>query len=590
MYSVSEDYRTKMFDQVQTHSLSGTVDGISFTAEDVIGVSYTNRCSDKKVALGSVNIGVLKLTFLQDLLSRGDYYGKVITLSDALLLGYDGNDDPIWESVPLGTFYVAEATWRAEGMVDVTAYDCLSKLDIPLAIEQTYGYLYNFCKTIALHTGTTFGMTQAQCEALTNGTALISPYEDNDMSTYRDMVSKLAQLVGGFACAERDGSWVLMPFTNSSILSIGNTRRFSGAKYSDFQTRFDALSYEDVRTTGETFYVGDENGFVMPLGNNPFLQYGSPAVILARATEIFGVVQSMTYTPFEVAMLPAFCALDLGDVISFTNDYTGNTSSGCVMQVTWTYNKSFKVTCYGSNPNLRSGQSAADHAAKGAASANKDGRIATFVATNIQQFDVGNDKEEILKLMFTTSSEQALLTLTEVKFELADPGQVEVYYYLNGNELEYVPTETYSEAGIHTLSLMYPIEGLEKDRRYKFEVKMRAPNGAVIEPLSARTYVQGTGFDLTGVFDGYVEAEDEITLVAFGYLVDLGLSETVRVDSTIEAHGETVSDSITIYDIAYLSLFGLSESINVLLQGNLPILCEDGEYLLTEAGERLLTE
>lgn len=590
MYSVSEDYRTKMFDQVQTHSLSGTVDGISFTAEDVIGVSYTNRCSDKKVALGSVNIGVLKLTFLQDLLSRGDYYGKVITLSDALLLGYDGNDDPIWESVPLGTFYVAEATWRAEGMVDVTAYDCLSKLDIPLAIEQTYGYLYNFCKTIALHTGTTFGMTQAQCEALTNGTALISPYEDNDMSTYRDMVSKLAQLVGGFACAERDGSWVLKPFTNSSILSIGNTRRFSGAKYSDFQTRFDALSYEDVRTTGETFYVGDENGFVMPLGNNPFLQYGSPAVILARATEIFNVVQSMTYTPFEVAMLPAFCALDLGDVISFTNDYTGNTSSGCVMQVTWTYNKSFKVTCYGSNPNLRSGQSAADHVAKGAASANKDGRIATFVATNIQQFNVGNDKEEILKLMFTTSSEQALLTLTEVKFELADPGQVEVYYYLNGNELEYVPAETYSEAGIHTLSLMYPIEGLEKDRRYKFEVKMRAPSGAVIEPLSARTYVQGTGFDLTGVFDGYVEAEDEITLVAFGYLVDLGMLETVRVDSTIEAHGETVSDSITIYDIAYLSLFGLSESINVLLQGNLPILCEDGEYLLTEAGERLLTE
>lgn len=590
MYSVSEDYRTKMFDQVQTHSLSGTVDGISFTAEDVIGVSYTNRCSDKKVALGSVNIGVLKLTFLQDLLSRGDYYGKVITLSDALLLGYDGNDDPIWESVPLGTFYVAEATWRAEGMVDVTAYDCLSKLDIPLAIEQTYGYLYNFCKTIALHTGTTFGMTQAQCEALTNGTALISPYEDNDMSTYRDMVSKLAQLVGGFACAERDGSWVLKPFNNSSILSIGNTRRFSGAKYSDFQTRFDALSYEDVRTTGETFYVGDENGFIMPLGNNPFLQYGSPAVILARVTEIFDVVQSMTYTPFEVAMLPAFCALDLGDVISFTNDYTGNTSSGCVMQVTWTYNKSFKVTCYGSNPNLRSGQSAADHAAKGAASANKDGRIATFVATNIQQFAVGNNKEEILKLMFTTSSEQALLTLTEVKFELADPGQVEVYYYLNGNELEYVPTETYSEAGIHTLSLMYPIEGLEKDRRYKFEVKMRAPSGAVIEPLSARTYVQGTGFDLTGVFDGYVEAEDEITLVAFGYLEDLGLSETVRVDSTIEAHGETVSDSITIYDIAYLSLFGLSESINVLLQGNLPILCENGEYLLTENSERLLTE
>ena len=119
---------------------------------------------------------------------------------------------------------------------------------------------------------------------------------------------------------------------------------------------------------------------------------------------------------------------------------------------------------------------------------------------------------------------------------------------------------------------------------------MRTPNGAVIQPLSARTYVQGTGFDLTGVFDGYVEAEDEITLVAFGYLGVLGMSESVTVDDTIEAHGESASDTLTLYDIAYLDIFSLSESINVLLQGNLPILCEDEEYLLTESGERLLTE
>ena len=92
MYSVSNAYKTKMYDQVQTHKLSGTVDSIAFTDSDVVGVSYTNRCAEKKVNLGSVNIGTLKLTFLTDILNRGEYYGKTITLSDYLLTGYDGND------------------------------------------------------------------------------------------------------------------------------------------------------------------------------------------------------------------------------------------------------------------------------------------------------------------------------------------------------------------------------------------------------------------------------------------------------------------------------------------------------------------
>ena len=153
MYNVSADYITKMFDQVQTHKLTGTIDtSISFTGEDVIGVNYTNKCTDKKVSIGGVNIGVLKLTFLKDLLNRGDYYGKKITLYDSLLLGYDEFDVEIWESVPLGVFYVGEATWTAEGMIDVTAYDCLSKMDIPLAMSQTSGYLYDFCKLVELRT------------------------------------------------------------------------------------------------------------------------------------------------------------------------------------------------------------------------------------------------------------------------------------------------------------------------------------------------------------------------------------------------------------------------------------------------------
>ena len=232
MYQVTEAYRTKMLDQVQTHKLSGQIGSVEFTGEDVIGVSYTNKCADKNVNIGGVNIGILKLTFLNDILNRGDYHGKTITLSDSLLLGYDDQEEPIWESVPIGVFYVSEATWRAEGMVEIVAYDCLSKLDKTLEITTSSGQIYDFCKYIELQTGTTFGMTEEECLALPNGSELIAPYEDNNLETYRDLLSALAQMCGGFATASRDGTWILKTFNDTPVITVPKNRRMSGAKYS----------------------------------------------------------------------------------------------------------------------------------------------------------------------------------------------------------------------------------------------------------------------------------------------------------------------------------------------------------------------
>ena len=148
MYSVSESYRAKMLDKVQTHRLTGTIDGINFTEADVIGVSYKNQCTQKNVLIGSVNIGVLKFTLLRDLLNRGDYQKKKVVINDGLLLGYDENDEPIWEDIPIGEFYISEALWTAAG-IDITAYDVLSKLDKPVQISQTSSKLYGFCQYIS---------------------------------------------------------------------------------------------------------------------------------------------------------------------------------------------------------------------------------------------------------------------------------------------------------------------------------------------------------------------------------------------------------------------------------------------------------
>ena len=96
MYQISDAYRTKMLDEVQTHHLVGTVNGVAFTNADVIGVSYSNQCSDKNVLIGSAAIGTLKLTFLKPLLSRGNYYNKQIIISDGTKL----TNTNLYEDIP----------------------------------------------------------------------------------------------------------------------------------------------------------------------------------------------------------------------------------------------------------------------------------------------------------------------------------------------------------------------------------------------------------------------------------------------------------------------------------------------------------
>lgn len=590
MKYVSQEYISKMFDQVQTHSLRGTLDNdISFTDRDVVGVSWTGQCSDKNVKIGSVYIGTLKLTFLRDFLNRGEYQDKKITIEDGLHL----DEDDI-EYVPIGEFYIGEATRTGKDMVVVTAYDCLSKMDKPIADYQTSGYLYDLCKMVELITDAPFGMTREECEALPNGNVLLSAFEENDMTTWRDFVSRLAQMVGGFAYADSDGTWKLKSFGTVPVTSIPNIRRMSGSKFSDFKTRFDNLSYVDIRTTGETLYIGDPLGFGMDLGENPFLQFGTALEVKQRAQEIFDVIKEMKYTPFDVSLLPAFIALDLGDVLSFPDDYTENVSTGALMNITWTYNKSVKVKCFGSNPNLVNAKSAADNRAAANRSSNKDGRITAFVATNSNEIVLNdNETQEVLRTRFSTSSSQPVLTLTEIKFETDDPTEVQIIYELDREEFDYIPTETYSEAGLHTISLMYPLMGVVQNTAHVFTVKMRSSSGAIIEPLEARTYIQGTGFDVSNVFDGYIDAEDNIHLILLGELELLTMNDNAEITINAAAVHDAM-DNLELHELASLSAIPLEEGSGVLsphvyfqtIFGY--ILTESGDVLTTESGDRLI--
>lgn len=608
MYTVSDEYKIKMLDQVQTHDLSGTIGSTSFSGRDVIGVSYTNRCSEKKVNIGGVFIGTLKLTFLTDILNRGDYYGQEITISDWLLTGYDENEDPIWEEVPVGTFYVAEATWRAEGMVDIVAYDCLSKMDKAIDIDTSSGTIYSFCKYIETQTGAVFGMTEEECQALPNGTELLALYEENDIETYRDMLNSLVQMIGGFATANKDGTWSIRTFSNTPVITIPKNRRFSGAKYSDFTTLYDAISYVEM-STSVVKVIGDANGVILKLGSNPFIQYGSAEAVYRRAQAIVHSIENIQYTPFEVGLLPAFVALDLGDVISFTDDYALETTTGAVMNVTWTYNKSFKVSCYGDNPALQGSQSKTDKNISGLIRNTTENAITYYNFSNVSSLTFGPEVEtDIATMAFTSTQRTTLKILHEFIFDmladLSEDCSYEIRYYFDNGLVAYKPyerikgmqglTQGDTEFSI-TRDLFYILKDVTPNVRHTWRVAIvtHGIDSTTIDVNNAHITIEGQKLYGEDYFNGYIEVKENITLIPLGYLGVVSISDAVLV-SKYDLEKIQMSDDFELYDNYSIELLNIEEgtgehSPHIFMQ-TVPgyILTEAGDYLTTEAGDRLI--
>lgn len=586
MYSVSNDYKLKMLSQVQTHKLTGTIDSIPFTGEDVIGVSYTNMSTDKNVKIGGVFIGTLKLTFLTDILNRGSYQDKKITLSDSLLLGYDENEAPIWETIPIGEFYVSDATWRAEGMIDITAYDCLSLMDEPLEIDLTSGSVYSFCKYIETMTGAPFGMTAEECQALPNGTEILHLFEKNSLETYRDLLSAVATMVAGFAYADRSGTWKLKKYNDESVLTIPKDRRISGSKFSDFTTYYDTVTYTDVRS-GIERRAGDGEGMTMDLGDNPFLQYGSIQARYIRAAFIADAIEDMTYTPYSVSMLPALIILDLGDVIKFSNDYADEATTGAVMSITWTYNKSVNVQCFGDNPKLQSGKSKADKSISGLRRSSASNQIEYYHYVNIDPITLGSDEEiRIAKLIFTPMNEATVKITHELLFDmvadLSTDSSYEIHYYLDNEQVLYKPYESLTalkaqteisgttyEGDIDEVSLsicrdfFYFIRDVEPNRTHTWEVRVitHGIESTTFDVNHIRILLEGQNLYGEGDVGGYIEAEDDVTLF------DIGFMEMVEIEEgTGSSEPKVIIGLVTGY-----------------------ILTEAGDVLNAENGDRLIT-
>lgn len=468
MYQVSEAFREAMKRPVQRFRLRGQLvlknRSLDFTEENVVRNSFSiaNQCSgDENVEIGTVYSAELNATLVRLDLPRYSLKDAQI-VPNLELLTANG-----YEPVPLGVYNISEANWTTWG-VEIVAYDNMSKLDKTATLSGSDGTIFDFLRLASTICGVPLGMSEEEIKALPNGRALLSIYPENDIETWRDLVAWCAQTTGTFATIDREGRLVLRAYTATPVDTIDDYHRFTGAKFSDFETRYTGMSFVNIERQTTTYYgLETDDGLTYNCGQNPLLQYGLDEVLAEQRTAVLEAIAVIDYVPMEVSMIgsPAY---DLGDVLVFENGAADGEKLSCVTKYDWTYGGSYTVTGVGQNPALASARSKVDKDISGLLQQVTEDRSTFYIYSflNSQEFEI-QEETIVSDIHFATVDDTRIDFVFTSAHEMTMDGEVIARVYLDGDLFQtYVD---YEPRGKNVLTFQWTAD-IRANARYELKV------------------------------------------------------------------------------------------------------------------------
>ena len=604
MYPVSEAFLQAVQGNTRKYYWTGkitTVAGVeySFTQEDIVkGSGYITAqcCGNSEIELGAVYAAEMGISLFLDI-DRYTLEDAKVELSYHLRLA-DGS----YEAVPMGIFEVSEAN-RTAHVLELKAYDYMLRFDRDFNGFETIGTAYGMMALCGTACGVELAQSQAEIEALPNGSELLSIYPENDIETYRDVLYFTAQVLGGFFCINREGKLEFRQYGNTPVMEILQKHRFSSS-FSDFVTRYTAVSSTNLRTqTAEYYALEEDDGLTMNLGINPLLQFGLEETRAELCRNILTALAVVNYVPFDSDTI-GNPALDLGDVLTFSGGQADSQQITCVTSFTVKIGGRQSLKCVGKNPRLSQAKSKNDKNISGLLNQIEAGKIGIHTFTNASAYTLGETNVRIISIEFASKEENhaqffgqvvvdvvadtvertanangtivvpfpataadsgtdtnadsteggAAEDSTEVSVDVSLPvtwtedGKVICYVTFELNDAEILlhrPVETW-HSGKHILSLYYPIENVVPNITNTFNVYLRMENGSGTVGIGdCIASISGQAMAAAAAWDGKITIEESAGLFAIGGGLQVkGYTDVMAVE-TMELVQRSYSDTIT---------------------------------------------
>ena len=405
MYPVSEAFLQAVQGNTRKYYWTGKITTAAgaeypFTQEDIVkGSGYITAqcCGNSEIELGAVYAAEMGISLFLDI----DRY----TLEDAEveLFYHLRLADGTYEAVPMGIFEVSEAN-RTVHVLELKAYDRMLRFDRAFNGFETIGTAYGMMALCSTACGVELAQSQAEIEALPNGSELLSIYPENDIETYRDVLYFTAQVLGGFFCINREGKLEFRQYGETPVMEILQKHRFSSS-FSDFVTRYTAVSSTNLRTqTSEYYSLETDDGLTMNLGVNPLLQFGLEETRAELCCNILTALSTVNYVPFDSDTI-GNPALDLGDVLTFSGGQADAQQITCVTSFTVKIGGRQSLKCVGKNPRLSQAKSKNDKNISGLLNQIEAGKIGIHTFTNASEYSIGETDVRIISIEFASKEE-----------------------------------------------------------------------------------------------------------------------------------------------------------------------------------------
>lgn len=405
MYPVSEMFLQAVQGNTRKYYWTGKITTAAgaeylFTQEDIVkGSGYITAqcCGNSEIELGAVYAAEMGISLFLDI-DRYTLEDAEVELSYHLRLA-----DGTYEAVPMGIFEVSEAN-RTVHVLELKAYDRMLRFDRVFNGFETIGTAYGMMALCSTACGVELAQTQAEIEALPNGSELLSIYPENDIETYRDVLYFTAQVLGGFFCINREGKLEFRQYGETPVMEILQKHRFSSS-FSDFVTRYTAVSSTNLRTqTSEYYALEEDDGLTMNLGVNPLLQFGLEETRAELCGNILTTLSAVNYVPFDSDTI-GNPALDLGDVLTFSGGQADAQQITCVTSFTVKIGGRQSLKCVGKNPRLSQAKSKNDKNISGLLNQIEAGKIGIHTFTNASEYSIGETDVRIISIEFASKEE-----------------------------------------------------------------------------------------------------------------------------------------------------------------------------------------
>nr|DAZ47364.1 MAG TPA: hypothetical protein [Caudoviricetes sp.] len=544
MYQVSEAYKKAMKEPVHRFLIGGSISNTPFFDRNVLKGSFsiTNQCSDdSEMKIGQVYVGELNATFVNLNVERYSLQNKLIkpTFSRKTADGY--------ETIPLGVFKVSEASWTSSGIV-IKAYDNMAELDKGCDVNSANGTPYELallaCKSCKLELGT----TKEEFKKFANGIENLSMVAENDIETWRDFISWVAQTCACFVTADRFGKIVFRAYGDTVVDTIDSKHRFTGASFSDFETRYTGLSCVNIGDKTTSYYGMEvDDALTYNLGSNPFLQYGVDDAKEEMRRAILHSLQNICYVPFKASMIgdPVY---DLGDVLSMSEGIADGSKLYCITKYTFNYNGEYEVQGVGKNPAIANAKSKTDKNIAGLMNQDDENLIHFTVFTNTGPVvieDKSNQSVFSMRFIATKTTHVALDMEILLNVETTEEGEeyqwvehdavAKVHYYIDGAEIDLrKPVETWQD-GQHILTLRYDLQAVDA-AIHTWDVWIEMQGGsATIDTYGIHAVAMGQGLAAESDWDGTITASDEVDRYTFSLVRDFTDSANTTLNTPARA-------------------------------------------------------